>query len=89
MINAGTSNKDIVSDRKDALTTNPSPISASDPGIVEDSCFVQLHTTIVDVASERHFVRMKIVEAGFAGDFIRMVTQDFGDGFGSKEDVCI
>lgn len=88
-INTGTSNEDIVSDREYAFTTNPSSISASDPSIMEDSCFIQLHTTIMDLASKRHLFRMKVVEAGFASDLVRMIAQDVGNGFGSKQNVRI
>jgi hypothetical protein len=63
MINAGTSNEHVVSNREDALTTNPLPISAPDSSIVENSRLIELHTTIVDLASKRHFVRMEVLEA--------------------------
>ena len=89
VINASTSNEDVVSDGEDTLTTNPLSISGSDPGIVENSCFVQLHTTIVDLTSKRDLVRMEVGEAGSASDLVRMIAQDFGDGFGSKQDVGI
>jgi hypothetical protein len=89
MIDTGTSNEDIVTDCENALTTNPLSISASDPGIMENSRLLQLHTTIVDLASKRHLVWMKVIEARFACDFIRMIAQDVDDGVRSKQNVRI
>ena len=74
MVNAGTSNENIVSYREDALTTNPLSISAPDPSIVENSSLIELHTTIVDLASKRHLVWMEVVKARCACDFIRTIT---------------
>jgi len=34
-----------------------------DTGIVKDGGFVKLDATIVDMLSERHFVRMEVFEA--------------------------
>jgi hypothetical protein len=89
LVNAGTSNEDIISDREDALTTNPLSILAPDPSIVENSCLIELHTTIVDLASKRHLVWVEVVKARCACDFIRMITQDICDRFGSKLNVRI
>ena len=74
MVDAGTRNEDIVSDREDALAANPSSISASDPGVMENSCLFQLHAAIVNVASKRHLNGMEVVEARFACDFIGTIA---------------
>ena len=87
MIDTGTSNQDIVSDRKDALTTDPLAIPGSDPSIVENGCFVQLHTTVMDLVSKRHLVRMEVVEARSADDLIWMIAQDVANGLGSEENI--
>jgi hypothetical protein len=89
MINAGTRNQDILCDCENALTSNPSPSSASDPRIVENSCLIELHTTIMDLASERHLVWMEVVEARCPNDLIGTITQYIDDGFRSKLDVRI
>jgi len=76
VVDAGTSHQDIVHNTEDALTTNPKSISSLDPGVVEDSSLVHFHTAMMDVPSERYFVRMEVIEARSTNDFLGMVAQD-------------
>jgi hypothetical protein len=69
---------------KDTLATNPLPISSFNSGIIEDRSFVKPEASLMLILAGRDFIWVEVVKAGSANYFIRLITQDVDNRFGSK-----
>ena len=62
-VDTGASHKNIIDDGEDALASNPLPIISPDSGIMKHSSFVELDAAVMNMLSERDFIRVEVLEA--------------------------
>jgi len=74
-INTGACHKDIVHDSEDAFAANPRPILVLDSTVVEYGRPVEVDASAEHSSGEMDLVRMEVLPARGAFDFVRQVAQ--------------
>lgn len=63
VVDASTSDEDVMNDRESAFTAYPLPMHVTDTCIVQGRGFVHQDAASMDIAGEWHLLRMEVVEA--------------------------
>jgi hypothetical protein len=88
-IDAGAAHHHVVDDREATLTANPLALAVLDLAIGEDSSFVELHTSTVELPRERNLIGVEKLPARPVDDFVRSVSENVDNRVGAIEDSRI
>ena len=61
---------------EDAFATHPIALLVANLTVVEDSCFVELHSSAVDGSREGNLIRMEVFPTRFSNYLLGRIAED-------------